>query len=55
MRIFRTFSLLAAVALLSGCAVLAAPCRLTGAVIKTVPVIGDPVGETLEACGDVID
>jgi hypothetical protein len=40
---------------LSGCSVVAAPCRITGAVVKIVPVIGDPVGEVLELCGDMID
>lgn len=40
---------------LTGCAVAAAPCRITGAVARVIPLIGDPVGETLEACGDAID
>jgi len=40
---------------LSGCAVAAAPCRITGAVVKIIPVIGDPVGGALDACGDIID
>jgi hypothetical protein len=42
-------------AFLTGCSVAALPCRVTGAVVKVIPVVGDPAGETLEACGDAID
>ena len=40
---------------LEGCAVAAAPCRITGVVAKLIPVIGDPIGEALDSCGDAID
>lgn len=40
---------------LSGCAVAAAPCRVAGAVVKIVPLVGDPVGGALDTCGDIID
>lgn len=41
--------------LLSGCAAAAAPCKVSGAVISSVPIIGGVVGGALETCGDVID
>ena len=41
--------------LLSGCAAAAAPCRVAGAGVKVVPVIGDIVGAVLDGCGDAID
>ena len=40
---------------LGGCAVVAAPCRITGAVVKIIPVVGDPIGEVFDSCGDAID
>jgi hypothetical protein len=40
---------------LSGCSVLAAPCRISAAVVKTVPVVGKAVAVPLDACADVID
>jgi hypothetical protein len=55
MNIRRVLSFIVLSVVLSGCGVAAAPCRLTGAVIKIIPLIGDPVGELLEACGDIID
>ena len=47
--------LLAMVVILSGCAVAAAPCRITGAVVKVVPVVGDAAGVAFDVCGDLID
>ena len=41
--------------ILSGCSVLAAPCRISAAVVKTVPVVGKAVAVPLDACADVID
>ncbi|MEE8394155.1 MAG: DUF6726 family protein [Rhodospirillales bacterium] len=52
-RVVLSFVMIAA--FISGCAVVAAPCRITGAVVQIIPVIGDPIGEALEACGDAID
>jgi len=46
---------LASTLLISGCSVLAAPCRISAAVIKTVPVLGKPAAVPLDACADVID
>jgi hypothetical protein len=48
-------SLLTCVTLVSGCSVLAAPCRIGGAVVKTVPVVGKVAALPLDACGDIID
>jgi hypothetical protein len=45
---------LAAVAL-AGCGVVAAPFRVTGAVVKAVPVVGHPVAAPFDATGDAID
>jgi hypothetical protein len=42
-------------ATLSGCSVLAAPCRISAAVVKTVPVVGKAVAVPLDACADIID
>lgn len=41
--------------LLCGCSVLAAPCRISAAVVKTVPVVGKAVAVPLDACADIID
>ena len=40
---------------LSGCGVLAAPCRVGSAVIKMVPVIGHAAALPTDACAAVID
>jgi hypothetical protein len=53
-----TISLLVSAILLttlSGCSVLAAPCRISAAVVKTVPVVGKAVAVPLDACADIID
>ncbi|WP_168798760.1 MULTISPECIES: DUF6726 family protein [Oxalobacteraceae] len=42
-------------ATLSGCGVLAAPCRVTSAVIKIVPVVGHAAALPTDACAEVID
>ena len=39
----------------SGCGVLAAPCRLGSAVIKMVPVVGGVAALPTDACAAVID
>jgi hypothetical protein len=40
---------------LSGCGLLAAPCRVTSAVVKVVPVVGKTAALPLDACATVID
>lgn len=40
---------------LSGCGVLAAPCRLASTVIKMVPVVGHAAALPTDACAAVID
>jgi hypothetical protein len=40
---------------LSGCGVLAAPCRIASAVIKMVPVIGHPAAVPTDTCAAIID
>lgn len=42
-------------AVLSGCGVLAAPCRVGSAVIKMVPVVGHAAALPTDACAAVID
>ncbi|WP_343039016.1 DUF6726 family protein [Paraburkholderia bonniea] len=40
---------------LSGCGVLAAPCRVASAGLKIVPVVGHVAALPTDACADVID
>jgi hypothetical protein len=40
---------------LSGCGLVAAPCRVGSAVIKIVPVVGHPAAAPTDACADAID
>ena len=40
---------------LSGCGVVAAPCRIGSAVLKIVPVAGDVAAAPLDGCAEVID
>ena len=47
--------LLIACLALSGCAVAALPCRLTGDVVDAVPVAGGVAAAPFKACADVID
>lgn len=42
-------------AVLGGCGVLAAPCRVGSAVIKMVPVVGHAAALPTDACAAVID
>lgn len=42
-------------AVLGGCGVLAAPCRIGSAVIKMVPVVGHAAALPTDACAAVID
>ena len=41
--------------ILTGCGVLAAPCRITSAGIKMVPVVGHVAALPMDACAAVID
>lgn len=49
-----TFTLLIPL-ILSGCGVLAAPCRIASAGIKMVPVVGHVAAVPTDACAAVID
>lgn len=42
-------------ALLTGCGLAAAPCRVTSAVLKAVPVVGHPAAVPTDACAEAID
>jgi hypothetical protein len=42
-------------AVLSGCGVAAAPCRIASAGLKIVPVVGHVAAAPTDACADVID
>jgi hypothetical protein len=46
---------LAVLLALSGCGVVAAPCRITSAVLKVVPVVGHPAAAPTDACAEAID
>jgi hypothetical protein len=41
--------------MLSGCGLMAAPCRVTSAVIKVVPVVGGVAALPTDACAEIID
>lgn len=51
----RIIAVLLACFMLSGCGLVAFPCRLTSAVVKIVPVVGHPVAAPLDACAEAID
>jgi hypothetical protein len=40
---------------LSGCGVVALPCRVSAAVVDVVPVVGHPAATPLDACANAID
>jgi hypothetical protein len=40
---------------LSGCGVVAAPCRITSGALKAVPLVGHVAAAPTDACADVID
>jgi hypothetical protein len=42
-------------AMVSGCGLVAAPCRVASAAIKIVPVVGHPAATPTDACADAID
>ncbi len=47
--------LLVSLLILSGCGLAAAPCRVTSAALKIVPVIGHVAAAPTDACADIID
>ncbi len=47
--------LLIMVAALSGCGLAAAPCRVTSAGLKIVPLVGQVAAAPTDACANVID
>jgi len=40
---------------LAGCGVAAAPCRVTSAVLKVVPLVGHAAAAPADGCAEVID
>ena len=48
-------AVLIAAAALSGCGVMAAPCRIASAGIKMVPVVGHVAAAPTDVCAAVID
>jgi hypothetical protein len=47
--------LLVSSAVLSGCGVVAAPCRISSTALKMVPVVGHPAALPTDACAEIID
>jgi hypothetical protein len=52
---FRSAASLMMLLLLGGCGLAAAPCRVTSAVLKAVPVVGHPAAAPTDACAEAID
>lgn len=46
---------MATVLLLGGCGVAAAPCRVSSAVLKAVPLVGHAAATPTDACAEAID
>ena len=47
--------LLLSLLILSGCGLAAAPCRVTSAALKIVPIVGHAAAAPTDACADIID
>jgi len=47
--------LLLSLLILSGCGLVAAPCRITSAALKIVPIVGHVAAAPTDACADIID
>ena len=47
--------LLLSLLFLSSCGLVAAPCRITSAALKIVPVVGHAAAAPTDACADIID
>ncbi len=54
-RLLGAMLILTTAASLAGCGVVAAPVRVSSAVVKVVPVAGDVVAAPLDVTADVID
>ncbi|MBV8634520.1 MAG: hypothetical protein JO002_08535 [Burkholderiaceae bacterium] len=54
-RVMRLAALAAMAGGLSACGVMAAPCRVTSAALKMVPVVGHVAAVPTDACAAVID
>ena len=52
---FRAAAVFAMVLGLAGCGVAAAPCRVSSAVLKAVPLVGHVAAAPTDACADAID
>ena len=48
-------AVLVATLLLTGCGLVAAPCRIGSAALKIVPVVGQVAAAPTDGCADVID
>jgi hypothetical protein len=53
-RITRAIVLLACI-VVTGCGVVAAPCRVTSAVLDMVPLVGHAAATPTDACAEAID
>ena len=47
--------LFAALTALGGCGLAAAPCRISSAALKIVPLVGQVAAAPTDACADVVD
>ena len=55
MPLLRPFAILGLGALLAGCGVVAAPCRIGSAVFDMVPLVGHVAAAPTDACAGAID
>lgn len=55
LKCLRAAAPLGVVLCLAGCGVAAAPCRVSSAVLKAVPLVGHAAATPTDACADVID
>ena len=54
-RWWAVFAILPFVTSLSGCGLMAAPCRVASAGLKMVPLVGHVAAAPTDACADIID
>lgn len=55
LHLVRKITYLSVAVSLAGCGVMAAPCRVTSAALKMVPVVGHVAAAPTDACAAVID
>lgn len=55
LRLTRTACIIALCSAVAGCGVLAAPCRVTSAALKMVPLVGHVAAIPTDGCAAVID